>query len=352
MGGQSSAGRAGPDSIRGRLEAALAGEPVARPVLAVYDWFVNHRQIDWPALFRLDLGRINHADVVEHRRPHLEVVETTSQAGGRLRRDVRWVTDAGELHEWYLDEWRQEHLVKSPQDYRVIARALSDVSLTPSAAHFERLEAEVADGGLTVGQLDRTPLQKIQIDFAGLERFSLDLADEAPELMELIELMNDLKLREFRAALETPARQIKLWENLSIETLGPTRYRRHLVPLYEQIFALLDGTGRKLQVHYDGQLSAIAGDVARLPFDGLDSLTPPPEGDMTTAEARRRWPDKFLWLHPSLTWYRLPAQELAGLVRQMVRDAGPRRFCLMISEEVPPDWQRTVPLVLEALESR
>jgi len=34
----------------------------------------------------------------------------------------------------------------------------------------------------------------------------------------------------------------------------------------------------------------------------------------------------------------------------MVRDAGPTRLCLMISEEVPPDWQRTVPLVLETLD--
>ena len=50
--------------------------------------------------------------------------------------------------------------------------------------------------------------------------------------MELIELMNELTLREFEqmATLEN-APHIKLWENLSIETMGPVLYRKHLEAL-------------------------------------------------------------------------------------------------------------------------
>jgi hypothetical protein len=102
-------------------------------------------------------------------------------------------------------------------------------------------------------------------------------------------------------------------------------------------------------VHYDGRLRVIARDICELPFDGLDSLTPPPEGDLTTAEARALWPDKFLWCHPTLNWYSLPLAELAHRVQQMARDAGPTRYCLMISEETPPAWETTIPCVLRAL---
>jgi hypothetical protein len=70
---------------------------------------------------------------------------------------------------------------------------------------------------------------------------------------------------------------------------------------------------------------------------------------MTVAEARRQWPDKMLWCHPSLGWFREGEAILRHLVKGMVRDAGPRRFCLMISEEIPPDWERTVPQVLALL---
>ena len=336
-------------SVRDRLGQAVRGE-AAEPVFAVYDWFVRNRPwVDWNGLFRLGLGQINHADIIVYDRPHVEIVETVAETPAGRRRDVRWITDCGELREWYLGEWRQEYLIKRVEDYRIMARAWEDVRLTLSDEAFVASEAAVGDNGITIAQMDRTPFQKIQIDYAGLERFSLDLAGRLPELFALTEQMNEIKLREFELARGSVAEHIKLWENLSIETMGPHHYRRHLIPLYRRIFEILDGAGKRLQVHYDGKLRVIASDVADLPFDGLDSLTPPPEGDLTTVEARRLWPAKFFWCHPSLTWYSLPPEELARRVQEMARAAGPHRYCLMISEEVPPEWQATVPAALDAL---
>jgi hypothetical protein len=182
-----------------------------------------------------------------------------------------------------------------------------------------------------------------------LEQFSIDAITEQPELMELLEVLTEFKLCEFREAVNTKAPIIKLWDNLSIETMGPRLFRKHLVPFYEKVFEILEGTDKKLITHYDGKLKCIAEDIAKLPIDGIDSLTPPPEGDMTIAETRQAWPDKFFWLHPTLSWFSLPLEELKTNVRQMVQDAGPTRFCLEISEDCPPNWDKTIPAVLEAL---
>ncbi len=347
---------AGSPTIRRRFEAALAGEAVEWPIYAVYDWFVQNRPIDWDSLFALGLGQINHANLIRHEHPGFELIATSSRQGEHERRDVRLVTDAGELHEWYLGEWRQEHFIKRPEDYRIMTRALEGVRVFPDDSAFLRSEAELGDGGITVGQIQglgsgRTPLMVVQIDWAGLERFSLDLAEERPELIELLEVMTAIKLNEIRAAAETPATQIKLWENLSIDTLGPVQFRHRLAPLYRQIIDILDAAGKRLLVHYDGQLRVIADEIAALGFDGIDSFTEAPEGDMSVGEARAAWPEKFLWLHPNLGWYSRPDEELAAQVRRVVREAGPSRFCLMISEEVPPDWQRSVPTVLRTLEA-
>ncbi len=339
------------NSIRRRLESALAGEEVRHPPYIVYDWFVEHRQIDWAYFFRQGLGRLNHADLVDIKRPHLEVVETSKEVDGHVRRDVRWITDQGELHEWYLGEWRQEYLIKSPDDYLILKRALEDSRFTANPEPFQRSEDALGENGMTVGQMWRTPVMEMQIDRAGLERFSMDLAYETPQLMELLELMEELFMRHALEAVKTPARYIKLWENLSIETLGPSHYRRWLAPIYRKMFDIFDKAGKRLLVHYDGKLSLIADDVAELDIDGLDSLTPPPEGDMSVEQARSKWSDKFLWLHPPLGWYREDSNTLRQLIRSMVRHAGPRRFCLMISEDVPPDCRNTVPVVLDELAS-
>jgi hypothetical protein len=334
--------------IRERFDAALAGEEIDWPVYAVYDWFVLHRDIDWPSLMARGLGKINHANLYDVSRPHLEIRETTTPTERGPRRDVWWITDRGELHEWYLGEWRQEYFIKTPDDYRIMQRAIEDATFTANARYFEAAEAEVGQQGITVGQMWRTPLMEMQIDRAGLARFSMDLADQQPELMDLLDLMGVQILDAARQAVRTPARYIKLWENLSLETIGTGVYRRHLVPQYHKVLEIFHAAGKRLLMHYDGRLRLIAQDIAGLDF-GIDSLTPPPEGDMSVAESRAAWPDKFLWLHPPLGWYETPPAELQRRIREMVRDAGPRQFCLMISEDVPPHWAQNVPLVLDCL---
>ena len=89
-------------TIRKRLENALAGEPVERPVYVVYDWFVENRKEDWRRLFDQGLGRINHVNLVEFERPNVEIVETQTEEKGKIRTDRRWITDIGELHEYFL----------------------------------------------------------------------------------------------------------------------------------------------------------------------------------------------------------------------------------------------------------
>lgn len=341
-----------PLSVRGRLERALAGEPIDWPTYLVYDWFVKHRPLDWPSLFAQGLGQIAHADLVRVERPHLQIVETHEEVDRQRRRTVRWITDRGELQETFLGEWQQEHLVKRPEDYAVLRRAFEDSQYTATAEFFEQAETAVGENGITLGVLGwaplrRTPLLQVQIDFAGAERFAFDLADEVPQLLDLLDLLTELTLRKFREAVKTPARYIKLWENLAIEMIGVRAYRQRIVPLYRQVLEIVSAAGKRLLVHYDGKLRAIADDIAGLDFD-LDSLTPPPEGDLLVAEARAAWPDKFLWLHPPLGWFHEPSS-LIPKIRQMCRDAGPRRHCLMISEDVPHGWREHVPRVLEAL---
>ncbi len=233
---------------------------------------------------------------------------------------------------------------------------MEDVRFVPTNKYFDKSELELGDSGVTLGQLGqfndlgylRTPFQVIQIDFVGLEQFSMDIIMEIPELMELIEMMNEQMIELISCLNKSKAKHIKLWENLSIDTMGPDMYRKYLIPLYHRIINILDETGKKLHVHYDGNLQLIADDISKLDIYGIDSLTPPPEGDMSIAEAKKHWPEKFFWMHPSLSWDDLSDTEVVDKIVQMVQDAE-NKFCLQLSEEVPPNWKRTLPLILETL---
>jgi hypothetical protein len=344
-------------SVRERLCGALRGEIVTHPPYVVYDAFLPNPSVDWEWLFSLGLGQVNHAFVVEERHPNCEIVETKSVEGDLDRRDVTIRTAGGELHEYYLGAsdkgvlpWRMEYFIKTPSDYRLMAKAMEGSTYATTDRAFDESEAAIGDRGITIAHVDRTPFQKIMIDYAGLEAFSCHLADGEPELFGLLESMNRLKLDEFARVAGSKAEFVKLWENIGIDAVGPHAYRKYIVPVYEAIIAVLRGAGKKLMVHYDGKVRLIAEDIARLGFD-LDSLTPPPEGDMDPAEARAVWPHTFFWLHPSLTWFSLPKDELVARFRKMARDVGPRRFCFELSEGVPPNWKEGIPAVLEELAS-
>ena len=345
------------DSQRKRLTEALNGNEVQKPAFLVYDWFVMNRDIDWQSLFDKGLGQLNHASLVDVEYPHLQIETKETVTNGQKRQDVYWKTDAGTLNEYFLDGWKQQYLIKTPNDYKIMARALADAKVTPKDTAFDKSEKELGEKGFTVGQFGefgqqhflRTPFQVIQIDYAGLEKFSMDIAYQLPELLELIELMNEQLLDVFRITANTKAAYIKLWENLSIETMGPKLYKQHLSGLYHKILEILAPAGKKLVVHYDGKLKIISDKIQTIAIDGFDSITPPPEGDLTIKEARQLWPDRFLWVHPTLCWYDMGVETLIENVLDIASQADHKRFCLQLSEEVPDNWQETLPALLDAL---
>jgi hypothetical protein len=335
-------------SNRQLLERSLAGERVDRPAYVVFDWFVQNRPVDWEMLFGLGLGQLRHANLVHYKRPHVEIVEQISSTHGVQYRVVTWKTDIGELREVFNEEWRVEHLIKSSEDYKILSRALSDTQITADTSSFDECERQVGSNGITIGQLQRTPFQQVQVDFAGLERFSFDIAAEDPNLMALLEMMADLVIEECRVSAASKAKHIKLWENLTIQTMGPNLYRRHLVPIYQKIIEIFNQAGKRLHVHYDGKLKVAADQIADLNFS-IDSLTPPPEGDMEISEAREMWPEKFFWMHPCLGWFLLSEDELLKNVRNIIAQTGSRNYCLAMSEDIPANWRVYVPSILKML---
>ena len=330
-------------TIKERLLSAIVGEKVEEPVYLVYDAFTKNPKVDWQSLYDMGLGIINHVKLVDVKYPNMEIVESHSEQDGLRRRDVTYKTDKGELHEYFLGDvgkgflpWREESLIKTREDYRIMFRALEEAEFFPTNADYDQSEEELAGRGISIGSMERSPIQKIQIDYVGLERFSFDFADRLPELLDLHALMREQIKEMFKAAVKTKAMELKIWENMSIEILGPKVFKEFLVPVYEDIFAILEGSDKRLYPHYDGKLGLIKEDLKHIPFHGIDSLTPPPEGDLSIAEARKAWPDLFFWVHPTMDWFCRPVEELKFQIKEMTRAAGPYKYCLEISEDIPP----------------
>jgi hypothetical protein len=224
--------------------------------------------------------------------------------------------------------------------------------IAPAYETYLAREAELPWYAVAMPVVGRTPLQTILVDLAGLENLSWQLF----EYEEPVRTLYDALLRNFGRIVEVvaagPGRFVSNLENFTSETLGPQRYEQFLLPVYETCFPALHEAGKIVGCHYDGRTASCKEQIARAPIDLIESLTPPPEGDQTLAEARAAWPDKLFWSNINVGCYDLPPQQLQALVLERVQEAAPdgRHLAFEVSEQYPSNWRESIPVVLQALQ--
>jgi len=341
--------------IRERLEAFWAGEQPDQIPFTIYQNEWRHTQDDpaWKALLERGMGVTWHVSTV--RQVPSTDIQFSREMSIEQDREVerrRILTPIGALEEHYIDGWRREFFLKSAKDYAVMRYVVEHTALQPDYDTYLERVAQIGPHAVALVMLGRTPLQTILVDWVGVEQFGLHLVDLWDELMALYEALLASFRRRTELAAEGPGRFVSVLENFTSDTLGPRRYRELLLPVYEECFPMLREAGKVVGTHYDGQLAACASLIAEAPIDAIESFTPPPEGDMTLAEARAVWPEKLLWSNINVACYNMPADELKALVWRRIAEGAPdgRRLAFEVSEQYPDNWRTSLHIVLDALE--
>lgn len=337
---------------RQNIYAALNGETPEKTPLSIYDWLVNQSEVpfeEWKPLFAMGLGYTSHVPTVEHKRHGIEHQYETRQEGDRHYDLHRIMTPVGSIQQVRVNGWHYEDWVKSPQDYNTLQWIIEHTELIARPEWMLEREEQVGQYGIVLIHASRSPAMQILVDWAGAERFCMDIAEEMDELLALYEAMRKQFLEETRLVAETPGRFVKWLENLTVSNLGPRRYQKMLMNIYEEAVPILEAAGKRVMVHYDGALQNISQLIAKAPFHIIESLTEPPEGNMTYDACRAAWADKAFWANINLEHYYLPKEELKQVVRQKRERAGKRGLAFELSEDLPTNWRESIPIVLETL---
>jgi hypothetical protein len=352
-------------TARDNLTAALEGQTPERTPLSIYDWLMQRAittedvaermaRDDWRRLIDRGLGVCHHCEILEAIEHGVEsTAEERTEDGGTVL-ILRKKTPVGELRKITRHGWHSEDWIKQPGDYLIWKWIVEHTEIVPRYERFAAAEAVVGDKGVVVATgsgnwTHRTPAMKINVDIAGTQQFCLDVAMEVPELFELYDALKKQFLHEQRLIAAGPGRYVKWLENLTISMLGPDRYRNLLMPVYLEGVPILAATGKRVMVHYDGALRAIADQIAAAPIHMIESLTEPPEGDMPYDACRAAWPDLALWANLNIDLYAQPPAVLRQAVIDKRTRLGKRGVAFEISEDLPANWRSSIPVVLDAL---
>jgi len=87
---------------------------------------------------------------------------------------------------------------------------------------------------------------------------------------------------------------INFGENIDVHLLSPQYFEEYLIPFYEKRSHQLRRAGIHTHIHIDGSFRPLLKYLADLPVDGLEVLTPFPQGDVSIQEMKEHIGDKVL----------------------------------------------------------
>lgn len=342
-------------TTRENLIAVFDGETPERTPFYTYHWFGHDfLRAGRPDLFEKGMGWKEHCYCVNYKEHGVETEIEEVTKGRDVYKITRKKTPVGSIQKVQRNGWHHEDWIKEPEDYDVRRWIVENTELVPNWDKYYECEERMGDTGVTVMLSDetnaRSPLMSINIDYAGTEQFCMDMGEELEELLALYEAQMKQFEEEMKLFAQGPGKYVKLFENLSIDMLGPNRYRDYLVPAYKKAMEILEPAGKRLMVHYDGQLQIIKDQIAAAPFNMVESLTEPPEGNMMYDECREAWQDKTLLCHINLDLYNRSDEVMREAVRGKRERLGKKATAFSISEALPPNWETKVEIILDELE--
>jgi len=187
--------------------------------------------------------------------------------------------------------WR-ERLLKVPADLDRLAYVLPDPD-KPRLAHYREIARIVGERGL-VEMTINPPLDHFGGDLRGLTELMIDYYADRPFFDRMFAFAQHYALRLLKAVLEGGVRYIfGTWYYASLSAgWSPKIFREVFAPLIRQHADLVHTYGGIYHIYDDGKMMRTLGDYVAAGADIVETLTPPPVGDVDLAEAKRLYGDR------------------------------------------------------------
>ena len=342
-------------NLRERIHAALNGEMPDQVPWSIYQAILPRGE-EMEQLQTLGLAVVVNAATVTVERPNVTVTtELLDEAEGLWMRT--YDTPEGCLRQTYRIEggygspWTTAYPINTPEDYAVFEYIINDMVYRPDYASFREKDLAIGESGFIMTSIERSPLQKLWIEFTGIERLSIDLHENREVVEHSLQTILTKQREMWAIVADSPAEYIWCSENITGVVIGPPLFERYLTPYYRELTDFMHAHGKRLIVHMDGMMRSLVKCVAGLDLDVIEGFTPPPDGDLSLAEARAAWGDKVIWINFPSSRHLASAAKIHEVTRELLEQVVPGdRILFGVTENVPETrWRQSLQAITEAI---
>jgi len=235
--------------------------------------------------------------------------------------------------------WRiHKFSVETTEDIEKAIWLFENTSCILMRENFEKGSKFVGERGEPQFFVPRSGYQRLAIELMGIENLIYLLADFPRKVERLMQAINNSYDSLYEDIISYgKVKIINFGENIDANIVSPPYFEKYCVPFYDTRSRQLQKAGIYTHIHIDGSFKPLFRYLKDIPFDGLEALTPLPQGDVSLEEMKDAVGEKILLDGiPAIMFLAdYPLEEFKDFIRKIVELFWPR-LILGASDEVPP----------------
>lgn len=190
--------------------------------------------------------------------------------------------------------------------------------------------------GLPTMFMPRVNIQDLYIDTMGVEKAIYALYDRPNEVEDYFRALNECHNRLIDVINSSPLEIINFGDNIHCGTLSPYLFQKYVLPVYQERCEKLHSAGKFVHAHWDGDTKALLPFAKETRLDGIEAITPKPQGDVTLEEIKQALGDEMFLIDgiPAILFDRIyPVSLLEDFTHRLIEMFAPK-LILGISDEM------------------
>ena len=225
--------------------------------------------------------------------------------------------------------------VENEEDLKIFTYIELHTDWTWNQAHFDTTQAEWGNLGAPAVFIPRVSMQRLYIDLMGVEEAVYAVADYPELLEEYFDALRECHFRLIDVINASPIQIINFGDNIHSGTLSPSLFEQYVLPEYKLRTERLHKAGKFVYSHFDGDNAGLMHFYQQTGLDGIEAITPIPQGDVTLEDAKENLGDMMMIDGIPAVYFdeTYPVEVLVDCVNKIIELFAPN-LILGISDEI------------------
>lgn len=238
---------------------------------------------------------------------------------------------------WFITK----HPVETGEDLKVLTYLNEDMIIKPDFSKYEKGMEVMGEEALLIPIIApemKSSFQSMIETWMGTEGVTYAVYDYEDELNECLNIMKQRSKESVELAVQSGAEAYLFWEDSSTGNLSPSFFRDYIADEIASWSEIIHQENSCLVHHACGQIGGLISEMSKTGIDVIESVSPPPTGDIHIYDARNITPDNICLIGGIEPTVLLSStiDDLRVYVAEIIEKTGSKGFVLANADSCPP----------------